>query len=191
MKQLLAFLMLAAFFSNCRKGMESCKDYQKQDVQEHAIDVNTIDVPEFRALLAQYPYLRPYDYRDDQYSYTMKCNVFCKDLPVLNDQYVIVKSKTSNQIILPDTLPAYLLTLSTDPGISYTDAIKAAKRVMNFDHTCIFYSLGIFNTGWQGAYHPDNYVLAWKIAGKDGYPVVIVDARTKQIYRSYNDIIIN
>ena len=184
-------MILAALCANCRKGVESCKDYQKKNVQEYPLDLNVIEVPEFKTLLAQYGYLRPYAYSSDQYSWTMKCNVFCKGLPVLNDQYIVTKGKPSNQIIYPDTLPAYDLALSTDPGISYTDAIQAAKHVMNFDHTCIFYSLGIFNTGLYGAYHPNNYVLAWKIEGKDKDPVVIIDARTKQIYRSYDGIIIN
>ena len=191
MKTTLTLLIFLAFFSNCRKGVESCNDYQKADLQENPIDVNIIDVPEFRTLLTQYPYLRPYEFSNDHYSWVMKCNVFCKGLPVLNDQYVVIKSKTSNQVVTTDTLRTYDLPLSTEPGISYTDAIKEAKRVMNYDHTCICYSLGIYDTGLHGAYHPDNYVLVWKIEGKEKYPVVILDARTKQIYRSYNGMIIN
>lgn len=192
MKTILTFLIFLIFFSNCRKGVESCKDYKKTDVQENPIDVNSIDVPEFRTLLSQYTYLRPYEFSSDAYSWVMKCNVFCKGLPVLNDQYVVIKNKASNQVVTTDTLRTYDFPLSTEPGISYTDAIKEAKRVMNFDHTCIFYSLGIYNTGSYGAYHPGNYVLVWKIEGKDKYPLVILDARTKQIYRSYyNGMIID
>lgn len=191
MKNPFIFLMLIVFFSNCRKGVESCKDYQKRDAQENLIDANTIDVPEFRTFLSQYPYLRPYALRSDAYSWDMQCRVFCKGLPVLNDYYVISKNKTTNQVYTSDTLRTYELPLSTEPGISYTDAIKAAKRVMNFDHTCIFYSLGIYDTGLHGAYHPDNYALVWKIEGKDKYPVVIIDARTKEIYSSYTGIIID
>lgn len=191
MKTLFSLFIFLAFFSSCRKGVDSCKDYQKKDVQENPLDVNTIDVPEFRALLTQYAYLRPYEFSSDQYSSVMKCNVFCKGLPVLNDQYVIIKSKTTNQVTISDTLHTYDLPLSKEPGISYTDAIKEAKRVMNFDHTCIFYSLGIYDTSLYGAYDPNNYVLVWKIEGTDRYPLVIVDARTKQIYRTYDGFIIN
>ncbi len=191
MKTIFSFLIFLAFFSNCRKGVDSCKDYTKREVKENPIDANTIDVPEFRTLLAQYAYLRPYEFSSDNYSWVMKCNVFCKGLPVLTDQYVVIKNKTSNQVVTMDTLHTYDLPLATEPGISYTDAIKEAKRVANFDHTCIFYSLGIYDTGLYGVYNPDNYMLVWKIEGKDNYPVVIIDARTKQIYRNYNGIIID
>ncbi len=191
MKTLLSFFIFLVFFSNCRKGLDSCKDYKKRDIQEHPIAVNNIDVPEFRTLLSQYAYLRPYEFSSDAYSWVMKCHVFCKGLPVLNNEYVVSKNKTSNQVVTSDTLSSYDLTLSTEPGISYTDAIKEAKRVVNFDHTCIMYSLGIYDTGPYGTYDPNNYVLVWKIEGKDTYPVVIVDAWTKQIYRSYNGMMIH
>lgn len=191
MKNPFIFLILIVFFSNCRKGVESCKDYQKRDVQENLIDANTIDVPEFRTLLTQHPYLRPYEFNSDYYSWNMRCTVFWKGLPVINDYYVVSKNKITNQVSTSDTLRTYDLPLSTEPGISYTDAIKEAKRVMNFDHTCIFYSLGIYDVGLYGAYNSSNYALVWKIEGKEKYPVVIIDARTKQIYTSYTGMILD
>lgn len=187
MKALFILLVSVALFSNCKKDVASCKTYQQQKIRENPIDPNTIDVPEFRALLAQYPYLRPYEFTDTDYSSIMKCNVFCKGLPVLTDQFVIAKNKTTNQVTVMDTLRSYDLPVSTEPGISYTDAIKEAKKIANFDHTCIFYSLGIYNSGMYGSYHPANYVLVWKIEGKNKYPMVMLDAHTKQLYRVYNN----
>lgn len=191
MKTIYALLILTALFSGCRKDVTSCKNYKEKEIQENLLDINTIDVPEFKTVLAQYPYLKPYEFNSDQYASVMKCHVFYKGIPVLTDQYVFIKNKSSNEVSQSDTLRTYDLPLSTEPGISHTDAIKEAKRVMNFDHTCIFYSLGIYNTGLYGAYNANNYVLVWKIEGTKGYPLVILDAYTKEVYRNTDGIIIN
>lgn len=189
MKTIHALLILIVLFSNCKKDVSSCKEYKQKDVRENLIDPTTIDIPEFTAFLTQYSYLKPYEFNSDQYSSLMKCYVFYKGIPVLTDQYIFSKNKSTNEVIVMDTLRSYDLPVSTNPGVSYTDAIEKAKEVMNFDHTCIVYSLGIYDTSLQGAYHPNNYVLVWKIEGSKGYPLVIVDANTKQIYRSLDELI--
>jgi hypothetical protein len=191
MKTLFILLISLALFSNCKKDLSSCEDYKQQDAPGTPIDSNTIDVPEFKVLLAQYPCLKPYELSSSPYSWLMKCHVSYKGIPILMEQYVIIKSKENNQVTSTDTLRTYNLSLSTEPGISYTDAIKEAKKVMNFDHTCIFYSLCIYNPNYASPYRPANYVLVWKIEGTKGYPLVILNANTKEIYRNTDGIIIN
>jgi Zn-dependent metalloprotease len=189
MKYLFIILISMALFSACKKDVKSCKQYKQLD-QKKPVDTNAIDVPEFKAILVQYPYLQPYEFSSDPYSSVMKCNVFYKGILVM-DQYVIIKSKTTNQVTVMDALQTYNLSLSIDPGISYTDAIKESKRIMNFDHTCISYSLVIFHINRADTYNPANYMLAWKIEGTKGYPLVILDANTKEVYSSEDGIIIN
>jgi Zn-dependent metalloprotease len=191
MKTLFIMLISVALFSNCKKDVTSCKEYKQLEIQENPIDTNTIDIPEFKALLAQYSCLKPYEFKSDPYSWLMKCNVSYKGIPVLMQQYAIVKSKETNEVKVMDTLRTYDLPLSTEPGISYNDAIKEAKKVMNFDHTCIFYSLGIYEINRSGTYNPDKFILVWKIEGAKGYPLVILDANTKRVYVNSDGIIIN
>ncbi len=191
MKNLLILLISIALFSACRKDVTLCKNYTQRNPHESLIDPNSIDVPEFKAFLTQHPYLKPYEFNSDQYASVMKCNVFYKNLPVLMYQYVFSKNKSTNALFLTDTLHNYDLPLSTEPGISYSDAIKEAKRIMNFDHTCIFYSLGIYDINLHRAYDPNNFVLVWKIEGTKGYPLVILNANTKEVYSSEDGIIVN
>lgn len=179
-----------SLFSNCRKDVSACRHYQQAE-QEKLVDSATIQVPEFRSLLAQHAYLKPYEFNDDTYSSVMKCYVYFKGLPVLTDQYVALRNKTTNEVTLSDTLRSYDLPLSTEPGISYSDAIKEARKVADFDHTCMFYSLAVFNTELYRSFNSNHYALVWKIEGKKGYPLVIIDAHTKQVYRNLDGIIVN
>lgn len=189
-KTLFILLLSITLFSNCRKDVSVCREYQ-QAGQEAVIDTNMIDVPEFKVFLTQYPYLKPYEFNSDKYSSVMKCNVFWKGLHVLTDQYLVIKSKATGQMSVADTVRTYDLPVSVEPRVSYTDAIKEAKKIMDFDHTCIFYSLCIYDTGLHGAYNPNNYVLVWKIEGQKKYPLVILDANTKQIYRNTDGIVMD
>lgn len=184
-------LFCAVLLSGCKKDVNACKDYKQLSGKEELIDVNTIDVPEFKAVLLQYPQLQPYRFKNEQSFASMKCKVFYKGLPVFTDYYNVTKNSSSNQVYITDTVKAYNLPVSVEPGISYTDAIRTAKKVMNFDHTCISYCLGIYNVNAYSGYSPDKYVLVWKIEGKNNYPYVVIDAHTQQIYQSFDGIIVN
>lgn len=191
MKKTIMILFCAALFSSCKKDVNACKDYKQLNGKEELIDVNTIDVPEFKAVLLQYPQLQAYRFKNESGFASMKCKAFYKGLPVFTDYYNVTKNSSSNQVYITDTVKTYHLAVSVEPGISYTDAIKESKKVMNFDHTCISYCLGIYNINAHSSYSPDNYVLVWKIEGKNNYPYVVIDAHTKQIYQSFDGIIVN
>lgn len=191
MKKTIMILFCAALLYGCKKDVNACKDYKQLSGKEELIDVNTIDVPEFKAILLQYPQLQPYRFKNEQGFATMKCKAFYKGLPVFTDYYNVTKNSSPNSVYITDTVKAYNLTVAVEPGVSYMDAIKESRKVMNFDHTCISYCLGIYNINAYRSYSPDKYVLVWKIEGRNNYPYVVIDAQTRQIYQSVDGIIID
>ena len=68
------------------------------------------------------------------------------------------------------------------PTISYGSAITTAIQVVDYSKTCVSYRLGIYDLNSGTSFQPKNYKLVWKIQGESGYPYVILDANTSQVY---------
>lgn len=191
MKTFFALCLLLVLAPSCQKNLDACDQPEEKNVRDGLIDLQTIDVAEFRTLLDQYTYLRPYKYVNRETSAVMHCSVFCLELPVFNESYVVILDKTSNTVTVSDTLQGYGLGLTTEAPVPFPEAIKFAKALQNFDRQCVLYSKGIYNTHRYAGYNPANYALAWKIEGTKGYPYVILDAATRQVYESNNGVIVD
>ena len=181
MKLLFLSLIPLLLYSACKKDVSACKDYKEITGKAHLIDLNTIDAPDFIDTLAKHSQLQAYHFDKSSATLSMDCYVFYKDLPLFSDYYHIVKDRATNQITTLDTIFTGPLAISLEPAISYKDAIKYAKSIMNFDHTCISYRLGLYNINYGNTLNA-NYKLVWKVEGEKGFPFVIMDASTKHTF---------
>jgi hypothetical protein len=53
---------------------------------------------------------------------------------------------------------------------------------MNYDNTCISYRLGIYDINTLTENKTKNYKLTWEVQGDNGYPYVVLDADSGQVY---------
>lgn len=181
MKSLFLLLTTLFIYTSCKKDVSACKDYKEITGQAHLIDLNTIEAPEFLDTLTKNPQLQAYRFDKNSMTLAMNCHVFYKGLPLFSDYYYILKGTSTNQITTQDTIFKGPLNISLEPGISYKEAIRYAKNIVNFDHTCISYRLGLYNINYGNTLNAD-YKLVWKIEGEKGFPFVIMDASTKRTF---------
>jgi hypothetical protein len=183
MRYILTLALVSVFYSSCKKDIKSCKDYQELKGRGQSADLSVITAQEIKDTLAKYPQLVPYLVRNDQYSTGVSCHVYYKDLLIFTDEYYLYKYTDWR-----DTVTGYGKILNKDPGISIEpqisamDAIKQAKKSVNFDHTCITYRLGLYNMNPRSETIPANYRLVWKIMdSQKSYIYVITDAVSNQV----------
>lgn len=179
MKNLIIALLSLALFAGCKKDVHACKEYTELIGREPA--ANAANAPELLDTLAKYPQLQLYRFYSDNYSWNATCHVYYGDLPIFSDYYFLSKSTVTGKLSSQDSVFTGPLTISLEPAVSAKDAIKEAKKLQNFDHTCISYRLGLFNLAYGGG---RNYRLVWRIEGKDGNPFVTVNAVDKSIVQS-------
>ena len=60
--------------------------------------------------------------------------------------------------------------------------ITTAIQAVDYSKTCVSYRLGIYDLNSGSSFQPKNYKIVWKIQGESGYPYVILDANTSQVY---------
>ncbi|MEO6305093.1 MAG: PepSY domain-containing protein [Bacteroidia bacterium] len=189
MKTIIVIFISIISFTRCKKYVNACKELTELKGKEHLVDLNGINAQELIDTLSRHPELQLYKFETSTTNWVARCNVFYKDLIIFSDTYLLNKGYNTGILYASDTLRPKNITFSLEPSVSYEDAIKAAKKEVNFDHTCISYRLGIYNiNAISGNSKVKNYKLVWKIEGTDKYPYAIVDANTKQVIVSDDGI---
>ena len=182
MRKIIIIFISILLFTECKKHVNACKNQTELKDREHLVNLSGINAPELLDTLAKHPELQLYSFNSTSSNWVARCYVFYNDLLIFSDYYLINKTYNSGMIYASDTLLPKNINFSLEPAIPYQDAIKEAKKKLNFDHTCINYRLGLYNINVRnGDNKTKNYKLVWKIQGKEGYPYVIIDANTKEV----------
>jgi len=186
MKKTISISLIGLFLiAGCEKDLSLCGSYIELTDHNHLVEISPLKgVPEFLDTLEKYPQLQVYEVIADQYVYGMRCNVFYKGIKVFSDNYQIYKSRRDNSFS-GDSAIVDTMDISLVPSIQFDKAISIAKQDMNFDNTCISYRLGIYDLNAGTSNKAKNYKLIWKIQGNRGigYPYVLLDANSGQVYR--------
>ncbi len=190
MKKTLVFLALFGFFASCKKDVNACKQYKQINKQEQLLDPTAINAPELTDTLKKYPQLQLYKFETYSNGWVARCNMFYNGLILFSQTYSLNKNYSTGAIYSTDTLRPLNLTISLTPSVTYTDAIKKARECCNFDHTCIAYSLGIYNNNLNPAVQK-NYRLAWKVESDDHNQFAFIDAQSNTLISCSNYTAIN
>lgn len=171
------FLLLLVVSTACKKDTKLCDSYTRLSGQEHLVDVNLLkDVPEFMDTLKKYPQLQLTSVINDEYMFGMHCNMFYKDLKIVNEKYSIFKGKSTGQFFTQSNVFNQAIPISLTPKINFNEAILIAKQSLDFNNTCISYRLGLYRSG------NTEFKLIWEITGEGGLPLVVLDANTGEVY---------
>ncbi|MBA3682210.1 MAG: hypothetical protein H0W73_13785 [Bacteroidetes bacterium] len=187
MKTLPVILISIYLFTSCKKDTNACKDYKEISGQKQLVDVSNINAPELIDTLNKHPELQLYSFKTSSTGWVARCNIFYKHLIIFTENYLINKGYNTGFIYASDTLRPQNISISLEPLISYQDAIKTAKQYINFDHTCISYRLGIYNTDISRR-ALKSYKLVWKIEGANHFPYAFIDAESKTVLMMDNGI---
>lgn len=183
---MLAVMTISFLLVTCRKDPKICTKETELTDRNHLVDITVLSSqPEFANALAN-PQLQVYKIINDEYIYGMHCNVFYNDLRVFTDYYRLFKNKTTGLVYHMDSI-VDTMYISLQPTLSYDKAINKARKEFKFK-TCISYRPGIYNLNAGTSNQPANYKLVWKVQGDSGYPYVILDAHTAEVYAKFDGI---
>jgi len=172
---------LLLFWTSCKKDLKVCDTITELSDRKNLVDPNSLGSQALIDTLSKHPEVQVYDIISSQYGWTVKCNVFYKDIKVFSSQYFLHKNNYSNSIICYDTLNFNSINFSLIPSITKDKAIKISKQKLNFNKTCISYRLGIYDLNARKTKSSKNYKLTWKVQGENGYPYVVIDANSGQV----------
>src|ERR1035437_10122009 len=110
--------------ANCSKDAKICDNYTELIDRNNLVDPNSLGSQALLDTLTKHPELQVYQINNDQYSWTVKCNVFYKDIKVFGCQYYLHKNNISDTIFTLDTLNFNSISFSFTPNIKYSDAIS-------------------------------------------------------------------
>jgi Zn-dependent metalloprotease len=187
-KILVVLSVLILTINSCKKSrdIKICTTYTELVDQNHLVDISLLSgAPELLDTLNKY-HLQVYKIINDQYIYGMHCNVFYKGLKVFTDQYLLFKRKSDNTIYTNNSHIVDSINIVLTPTISFDKAIHNARQHMNFDNTCISYRLGLYDLNSVSSNLFKNYKLIWKVEGENGYPYVMLDANSGEIYSAFD-----
>lgn len=177
-----AIVSLSFFMTTCKKDVIICESYKELTDHNHLVDISPLNgAPELLDTLTKYPQLQVYKVINDQYTYGMHCHVFYKGLKVFSDNYLLFKRK-SDISIHGDVAIIDTINISLTPSIQFDKAINIARKNMTYRNTCISYRLEIDDLNAGTSTHAKNYKLTWRVQGENGYPYVVLDANSGQLY---------
>ncbi|HTK81781.1 MAG TPA: hypothetical protein VL633_05775 [Bacteroidota bacterium] len=180
MNRLALIPLLSALFMACGSSNNICTTTTELTDRDHLVSLTPLrTAPELLDTLAKYPQLQVVRLFDDNYTVGVFANVYFDGLLSFTDTYRLYKSKRDGSVSSPDRIPSPP-NLSHNARITYTEAIRKARQVMEFDSLCISYRLGFFATT-PGSNIPSKYSLAWKIQGANGFPYLILDANSGDV----------
>ena len=189
MRNIFFLFTILIFLSTCKKDMKVCSTFTELTGRNHLVDISIIkDTPEIYDTLAKYQLqVRLIVNRDNLFGF--KSYVFYKGLRVFNEDYYLYKNKSGNSFVIIGRPTLDSINFSLTPTILSKIAIDIAIKNIDFSKTCISYRLGILNINGGISNASINRKLVWKIQGDGGWPYVILDANTGQVYSKDDGII--
>jgi hypothetical protein len=182
MKNIIFLFISLISLSACKKDVKVCRTFTELTSRDHLVDISSLkNTPEIYDTLAKYQ-LQVRQIVNDNYLFGFKSYVFYKGLMAFNEDYYLYKNKSGNSFVIIGRPTLDSINISLTPTISFKAAIDIAEKSMDFTKTCISYRLGILNTNGSISNAPVNHKLVWKIQGDNGWPYVILDANTGQVY---------
>ncbi len=181
MKNIILILTIVVLQLSCKKDAKICTTYTELSDRSHLVDPITLGDSALIDTLNNRPELQVYKITSDQYGWVVRCNVFYKTLKVFTSQ-VNFNRRNGGSIVSLNYLDFGSINFNLTPTISYESAITTSIHAIDFSKTCISYRLGIYDLNSGSSFQPKNYKLVWKIQGESGYPYVILDANTLEVY---------
>ena len=162
--------------------MKICETYTGLTGRDHLVDISSLkNTPEIYDTLSKYQ-LQVRKVVNDNYLFGFKSYVFYKGLMAFNEDYYLYKNKSGNSFVIIGRPTLDSINFSLSPAIEFKSAIDIAQNNLDFSKTCISYRLGILNINGGISNAPIDRKLVWKIQGDNGWPYVILDANTGQVY---------
>lgn len=188
MKCTVYLFMSLLFLAACKKDAIICKTYTELTSHDNLVDISALkNSPEIYDTLVKYQ-LQVTEIVNDNFLFGFKSRVFYKDLMVFNENYFLYKNQSGAGVFSIGRPTIDSINFSLTPTLSFKAAIGIAVKNMDFSKTCISYRLGILNINAGISNAPKNYKLVWKIEGDSGWPLVMLDANTGQVYRKDDGI---
>lgn len=192
MKKYIIFALFLTFVAACdtNKG-KHCPAIGESGNTGHLVDLSPVAwIPAIMDTLAKYPETLQanrvhfsWGYDPGSYSAIVVCNVYYKNLVVLNEAYVLRAGISAGSFGDTSFIPSGL-SISIVPNISAKDAKAIAEKELHYK-SCQASYLGILNVGGTKR----DYRLVWRVRGAEGgYPVVDLDAHTGEVYAKDNGI---
>jgi hypothetical protein len=182
MKKIIFAFSVLFFFSSCKKDVKVCNIYTELLDHDNLVDITILkSTPEIYDTIVKYK-LQVREIVNDNILFGFKSNLIYKDLMVFNEDYYLYKNKFANSFVIIGQPTIDSIKFSLKPNLACKDAIHIAEKNISFNNTCIFYRLGILNINAGVLNSQINCKLVWKIQGENGWPYVILDANTGQVY---------
>jgi len=182
MKNIILAFSILFFLSACKKDAKVCSTFTELTSRDNLVDISTLkNTPEIYDTLAKYQ-LQVRQIVNDNILFGFKSYVFYKGLMAFNEDYYLYKNKSGNSFVIIGRPTLDSINFSLSPTILSKAAIDIAVKNMDYSKTCISYRLGILNVNGGISNAPINRKLVWKIQGDSGWPFVILDANTGQVY---------
>ena len=182
MKKIIFAFSVLFFFSSCKKDVKVCNIYTELLDRDNLVDITILkSTPEIYDTIVKYK-LQVREIVNDNILFGFKSNLIYKDLMVFNEDYYLYKNKSANSFVIIGQPTIDSIKFSLKPTLAGKDAIHIAEKNISFSNTCIFYRLGILNINAGVLNSQINRKLVWKIQGENGWPYVILDANTGQVY---------
>ncbi len=175
-------LSILCFLLSCKKDVKVCNNYTELLDHDNLVDITILkSTTEIYDTLVKYK-LQVREIVNDNILIGFKSNLIYKDLLVFNEDYYLYKNKSSNNLVVIGQPTIDSIKFSLRPILAFKEAIYIAEKNISFSNTCISYRLGILNVNAGVLNSQINHKLVWKIQGENGWPYVILDANTGQVY---------
>ena len=191
-KNIFLFLLAATIIAGCKKNAGKHCPLITESNTGNLVDLSPVkDIKEIMDTLAKYPELQVYSadfewvHDPGKYHAGVACNIYYKGILIVDQTYQLSVTNYPT-ISASDTLPIKVNELSIIPNIKREKGESIAFNAIKFSG-CAITTLGIKN---YSADKTPFYKLVWCVQGaENGYPVVILDAQTGEVYSTFDGFV--